>query len=72
MAVWAPDEVLAEYAQHLETKHPEDLRSIADHERHFGAAILAFRRELGFKDSKHQLTPERVALIFKAGWQGPI
>ena len=64
LVVWAPDDVLAEYAMYFNKRAPES--KLKDFEIHFGKAILAYRRELGFKNKK--ITPEQITVIFKAGW----
>lgn len=72
LVAWAPDEVLYEYANFLEGKLPGIINSITEYEVHFGKAILAFRKEIGFKDRRSKIDPRHLAAIFKAGWRKPL
>jgi hypothetical protein len=71
LLAWSSDEVLAEYAMYLERLSqslPSQVQELKDWEVHFGKSILAFRKQLGYKNKR--ITPEQVATVFKAGWRG--
>lgn len=63
---WGSDEVLSEYGKYAELYYSKDSK-IEERELHFAKAILAFRKELGYKNEKSVITPEQVVYIFKCG-----
>ncbi|MHB9028240.1 MAG: hypothetical protein ACYC9O_05690, partial [Candidatus Latescibacterota bacterium] len=56
----------------LNERYPS-LERVKEHEKHFGAAILSFRKVLGFKNSKNNIKPEDVVLVDRqadiVGWR---
>jgi hypothetical protein len=68
LLIWSSDEVLAEYSLYMQEKSPEVIGQLEKSEIHFGRSILAFRKQLGYKSK--DITPEQVALVFKAAWRG--
>lgn len=67
LLVWSSDDVLREYSLYLRTVFKDENNKLSDREMHFGKAILAFRKQLGYKNK--DITPEYVAIVFKAFWQ---
>jgi len=66
--LWGSDEVIYEYAQFVEKRHKQD--EIKEHELHFAKAILAFRREIGYKNKRSKITPEQIVHIYRSGKKG--
>lgn len=69
--LWGSDNVLSEYGKYVEN-YSNDIPKIEDRELHFAKAILAFRKELGYKNKKNIITPKQVVLIFRSGYKGTI
>lgn len=67
LLVWSADAVLSEYARYMRELSPEPFAELVERERHFGRAILAFRKQLGY-DNKG-VSADDAAVIFKAGWR---
>lgn len=65
LLVWSSDEVLFEYGEYMTEE--KLLAELTDREKHFAKSILAFRKQIGYKNIG--LTPEKVAIVFKAGWR---
>ncbi|MBU1422033.1 MAG: hypothetical protein KKG06_02415 [Bacteroidetes bacterium] len=66
LLVWSADGVLAEYALYMQSLSPEAISKLEKREIHFGKAILAFRKQLGYRNKR--VTPEQAAIVFKAVW----
>lgn len=66
--LWGSDEVIYEYAQYIEQRHKQD--DIKGHELHFAKAILAFRKEIGYKNKGNKIIPEQIVYIFRSGKKG--
>ncbi|HCY76505.1 MAG TPA: hypothetical protein DHV28_11340 [Ignavibacteriales bacterium] len=69
--LWGSDEILEEYGKYVMGRHP-DYEKIKEHELHFAKAILAFRKEIGYKNKKDKVTPEQIVIIFRSGYKGNI
>ena len=52
-----------------EKQFPESIKNLKEYEIHFGMAILAFRKDLGYKNKGDKIRPEQIVTIFKAGWK---
>ena len=65
--LWSSDNILAEYALYFQTKFPDF--KIDEYEIHFAKAILAFRKEIGYKNKQDKITPEQIVLIFRSGFK---
>ncbi|OGU63351.1 MAG: hypothetical protein A2279_05545 [Stygiobacter sp. RIFOXYA12_FULL_38_9] len=63
---WGSDDVLSEYGKYAELYYT-DGAPIKERELHFASAILAFRKELGYKNKKGIITPEQIIYIFRCG-----
>lgn len=64
--LWASDEILTEYGTFLQKRYEK--YKIKEHEIHFAKMILAFRKEIGYKNKKNKLSPEQIILIFRSGY----
>lgn len=67
MMLWTSDKVLSEYVKYFEKLNPEAINKLEEREIYFGKTVLAFRIELGYKNTG--LLPEHVAILFKWGWR---
>lgn len=63
---WGSDDVLSEYGKYAEKYYAEE-SDIIERELHFANAILAFRKELGYKNKKKIITPKQIVYIFRCG-----
>jgi len=64
---WASYEVLSEYGKYAEKYYSVGSGNIIERELHFANAILAFRKELGYKNKKEKITPQQIVYIFRCG-----
>lgn len=64
---WASDEVLSQYGKYAEKYYSSSSENIIERELHFANAILAFRKELGYKNKKKVITPQQIVYIFRCG-----
>lgn len=71
LLLWGSDEVIFEYGKYVElrTIHEKKFR---EREYHFANAVLAFRKELGYKNNKNKITPEQIIMIFRIGYDTEI
>jgi len=65
--LWASDGVLREYGKYIESREKSKIE-IQEHEIYFAKAILAYRKELGFKNRRGKITPKQIVLIFRLGY----
>ena len=66
--LWGSDEVLFEYAQFVKKQYRHN--DVKDYELHFAKAIIAFRKELGYKNKKDKITTEQIVYIFRSSVKG--
>lgn len=66
--LWGSDEVIYEYAQFIKKGFPQD--DMKEHEMHFAKAIIAFRKEIGYKNKRNKVTPEQIVFIYRSGRKG--
>ncbi len=69
--LWGSDKVLKEYATYVQN-HDKNKVSVHDHEIYFAKTILAFRKELGYKNKRDKISPEQIVLIFRMGFNKEI
>jgi hypothetical protein len=68
--LWASDDILIEYGIYMQKRLKDN--KIEDHELNFARMILAFRKDIGYKNKHNKISPEQIVLIFKGGYQSPI
>lgn len=65
--LWGSDNIISEYGEYVKKHSSKEFKEILEQEIHFAKAILAFRKELGYKNKKNKVTPEHIILIFRSG-----
>lgn len=65
--LWGSDEVISEYGKYVEHRTTHN-KEYSEREYHFANAVLAFRKELNYKNNKDVITPEQIILIFRIGY----
>ena len=66
--LWGSDEVISEYGKYSKLRN-DSQNKYTEREYHFANAILAFRKELGYKNTGEIITPEQIITIFKIGYK---
>jgi hypothetical protein len=69
--LWGSDKVIGEYGKYVKLRSVHETK-ISDREVHFANAVLAFRKEIGYKNRNNKITPEHIILIFRIGYDREI
>jgi len=68
---WASNNVIIQFAKFLKAKYPE-MDKLEEHEIYLGKMIIAFRKQIGFRNWRWRIKEKDVIIIYKAGHKLPI
>jgi len=69
--LWGSDKVIFEYGEYAMMKYKPTVKT-EEREIHFANAVLAFRKEIGYKNRFKRVTPEHIIRLFKIGYEDKV
>lgn len=71
LLLWGSDAIIYEYGNYANIRMHEKVK-FTEREYHFANAVLAFRKELGYKNKRHRISADQIILIFRVGYDKEI